>query len=101
MSEQKFYPTRGKIAVKKDEAETTTSAGLIYTEKQNNKFITGVIVSIGQPEILSSGKELQLEYQEGQRVLISVDGGYDSFGDIMILPQQSVVAILDMDIKIS
>ena len=101
MSLQKFYPSRGKMAVKKDEVETTTSSGLIYTEQQSSEFVTGIVVSIGPLEILPNGREVQLEFQEGQRVMSSVTSSYDCFGDFMILSQQSVVAILDMDTKIS
>tara|TARA_Y100001938_G_scaffold147305_1_gene228186 strand:+ start:1545 stop:1838 length:294 start_codon:yes stop_codon:yes gene_type:complete len=52
-----FYPSRGKVAIERISkgGEQVNEHGIIYTEKDNDFYIKGTILSIGLPTIAKNG----------------------------------------------
>tara|TARA_Y100000004_G_scaffold195412_1_gene262342 strand:- start:2921 stop:3229 length:309 start_codon:yes stop_codon:yes gene_type:complete len=101
MSEhKKFTPGRGKFALKKDALDETTTAGVIFTPKENPDWVTGVVAAVGHLEITDKGLEIPFDVPVGTRVLVTRKDGYDSFGSFMLFHQKSVMAVLDKDTKV-
>ena len=98
---KKFYPYRGWIAVKPDEMSTRTETGLYHTEKENHKFYTGTIASIGAPEISDQGDEIPIDVKMGDRVLVDRVPGYSEFAGFRLIRQKYIIAVVDKDAKIS
>ena len=93
----KFYPVRGKIPqwVRHQLKEETTSAGIIYNKKEQ-AFVKGQVVSVGEPTILPSGKEVTTTHKNGDWVsttnnLHRTSSGFD------ILKHEDIIAIVDED----
>ena len=64
----KFYPSKGKVAVLV-EAPQNAEGEIIYQEKGNPKIGVAKVVSIGPPELHKNGNPVELQYEEGDRVL--------------------------------
>ena len=101
MDGKKFRPGRGKLAIKKDALDDTTSAGIIIKPKENVKWITGVVASVGDPNILPNGTEQECLVIAGDRVLLSREKGYAELGGFVIIDQECVMAILDKEVTVS
>ena len=101
MSGMKFTPGRGRFALKKDALDGQTSSGIVFTPKENVKFISGIVAAMGEPEMLGNGTEIYCEVPIGTRVLVSKENGYEGFGSFMIFQQKDIVATLDKDTKVS
>tara|TARA_Y100001938_G_C8080648_1_gene428827 strand:- start:2098 stop:2406 length:309 start_codon:yes stop_codon:yes gene_type:complete len=98
MSEnKKFTPGRGKFALKKDSLDDKTSAGVIYTPKENPDWVTGIVAAVGHLVVQDNGLEIPFDIPVGTRVLVTRKDGYDSFGEFMLFHQKSVMAVLDKD----
>ena len=95
----KFYPTRGKVAIKV-EGTRQAEGPIIYEEKNNGLYGTGLVASIGKPVIMENGKELLPDFREGQRVAYENRKDFQFFGDFVMMSQSSVVAVLDGETKI-
>ena len=66
---EKFYPSRGKVAIQKLEIkEETNSYGIIYQEKDNQQYVKGKVLSIGMPGTYKSGVERKIDCSEGDIV---------------------------------
>ena len=101
MSEhKKFTPGRGKFALKKDSMDDTTTAGIVYTPRENADWVTGIVAAVGHLEMRDNGQEIPFDVPVGTRVLVTRKDGYDAFGEFMLFHQKSVMAILDKDVKV-
>ena len=84
MSEhKKFTPGRGKFALKKDSMDDTTTAGIVYTPRENADWITGIVAAVGHREMRDNGQEIPFDIPVGTRVLVTRKDGYDAFGEFM------------------
>ena len=52
----KFYPLRGKVAVRRSAQSESTTECVIYTPKENVHYAKGQVVSVGHPLPLPNGK---------------------------------------------
>ncbi len=95
----KFYPTRGKVAIKM-EGPKQAEGPIIYEEKNTGLYGVGHVASVGNPVILESGEEVIPEFREGQRVAYENRKDHQFFGDFVMMDQRCVVAILDGETKI-
>jgi len=95
----KFYPTRGKVAIKM-EGPKQAEGPIIYEEKNTGLYGVGYVASVGNPVILESGKELIPDFREGQRVAYENRKDHQFFGDFVMMDQRCVVAVLDGETKI-
>jgi len=92
---EKFYPSRGKVVVKRIGTgdEQQNEYGIIYTEKDNDLYIKGHVLSIGLPEFSSDGNVIEAGYVEGDAVLYDRRSVVDWAG-FHIIPQDSVIGII-------
>jgi len=65
----KFYPSRGKVAIQRlENKEETNSYGIIYEAKDNQQYVKGKVLSIGEPGRYKSGAFRTLDCSEGDVV---------------------------------
>ena len=97
----KLYPTVGKIAVKIDEYETETSAGIIVNNARQYEFkdgfSTGTVSSIGPVPPDSKGRIIPLEYEVGDRIMFPFNMKYPTLQGYLILEQHIPVAVIGKD----
>jgi co-chaperonin GroES (HSP10) len=96
----KFLPARGKVAIKQDEVRTQTDAGIVYQDNTPKQYISGIVSSIGRPNINNKGKEMSIACEEGDRVLVLKEQGMWEIGEYLIANQEDVWAVIDKECKI-
>ena len=91
----KFYPTRGKAVVERidNSGEKENEFGIIYTEKDNELYIKGKVLSVGHPEMSDNGNVIEPGFSEGDIVLYDRRQVVDWSG-FHIIPQNIVVGIV-------
>ena len=100
MSETKFTPARGRVVIVPDVDSETTSAGIIYSrDKRGDRYKTGIVASIGHPEISPNGVPLQVEYKEGDRVMFEALN-QSTVHNFVVIKQDQVNFILDEGVEI-
>ena len=90
-----LVPLGDRIVVKREEAETTTSGGIVLPDSAQNKPQKGEVVAVGDGHVKSDGGKLPLTLQEGDRILFSSYGGEDiKIGDeeYLLLRESDVLA---------
>ena len=68
-------PLGDRIIVKRDEAETTTSFGLVLATESKEKPCTGVVLAVGEGRRDKDGALLPMPVKAGDKVLYSKYGG--------------------------
>lgn len=78
----KIVPLGDKVVVKRQEAETTTSGGIVLPDSAKSKPQRGEVIAIGDGHVKSDGTKLPLTVKEGDRVIFSSYAGDEiKFGD--------------------
>jgi len=95
-----FKPTRGKVVIRKDKLKDETEAGVIYQEKENRKFFTGEILSIGLPVLDNNGNPLPYDYEVGDRVMVSKDVAYHEFAGLSIVDPSAIYAVIEKGVDV-
>lgn len=90
----KFYPSRGKVAIKYV-PQQQSQGKIIYEEKRSGVYGVGFVISIGLPVILKNGKELPIDYKEGQLVAYENRKENQSYGEFILMDQSAVVAVVE------
>jgi len=92
MSDLKGKVLAGKILVKPQEAETTTSSGIIIPDSAKEKPLQGQVVLVG-----SAKKDEEMEIKAGDVVLYGKYGGTElsiDGVDYLLMSQSDVLYIL-------
>lgn len=91
----KFYPTRGKVVVQRIDTsgQTENQFGIIYTEKDDQLYIKGEVLSIGHPEVSKDGTVIEPGFSEGDVVLYDRRQVVDWSG-FHIIPQNVVIGVV-------
>ena len=97
----KFYPVRGKVVLKRNVKSGVSDAGVVYTPREHQKYLIGMVSSIGEPTVLPNGKELEPEYKVGDYVMYDYSRGMEGFGGFDLVMQDQVIAVVDKDTEIS
>jgi len=71
----KVRPLQDRVLVKRVEAETKSSGGIIIPDTAKEKPAEGLIVAVGTGKVLDDGKVVAPQVQAGQRVLFSKYSG--------------------------
>jgi chaperonin GroES len=95
-----FRPSGDMIVIQPKEKKGETEAGIIYNERENQRYGDGVVLSIGPGTPDDSGKIFPVEYKEGDRVLHDKHAGFHEMGALILTRRQHVIAILDDDVEI-
>lgn len=91
-------PLHDRILIKRLDAETKTSGGLIIPDSAKEKPIQAKVIAVGAGKRDKDGKLIPLEVKAGDRVLFSKYSGTDvkiDGEDHMILREDDLLAILD------
>ncbi len=96
----KFYPTRGKVAIRRCVVEEKTDGSVIYTPKEHPLFLKGQVRSIGHPVPLPNGKEVEPSFEEGDWVLYNRQGMEHALGFDMVT-YENVIMVVEEDSEIS
>lgn len=96
---QTITPLGNKVVLRRDEAETTTDAGIILPESAKDQPKTGVIESVGPGNLNhETGERIPLNIQEGDRVIFSSYAGTElTLGteEFLILSESDILAVID------
>ncbi len=90
-------PLEDRIVVLPNEAETTTSSGLVIPDTAKEKPQQGTVLAVGPGRTLDNGTVAPLAIKEGDTVLYSKYGGTEvtvAGKDYLILSSRDVLAIM-------
>jgi chaperonin GroES len=90
-------PLEDRIVVLPNEAETTTSSGLVIPDTAKEKPQQGKVLAVGPGRTLDNGTVAPLAIKEGDTVLYSKYGGTEvsvAGKDYLILSSRDVLAIM-------
>ncbi|MCA8983673.1 MAG: co-chaperone GroES [Planctomycetaceae bacterium] len=71
----KIVPLGDKVVVKRQEAESKTSGGIVLPDSAKSKPQRGEVIAIGDGHVKSDGTKLPLTVKEGDRVIFSSYAG--------------------------
>tara|TARA_Y100000034_G_C6807917_1_gene362926 strand:- start:669 stop:1010 length:342 start_codon:yes stop_codon:yes gene_type:complete len=97
---QGFKPMGNLVAIQLTEKSDTTSAGVIYTEKENAVFGDGTVLSIGAGSPNDNGRIYPVDFKEGDRVLFDKTQGCSVVNGIVLTERENIVAVVDKDAEI-
>jgi len=91
----KIVPLGDKVVVRRQEAETTTSGGIVLPDSAQDKPQRGEVIAIGDGHVKSDGTKIPLTVKEGDRVLFGACGGDEiKLGDdeFLLLRESDILA---------
>lgn len=89
-------PLGDRVIVKRDEAESATSAGLLIASTSKEKPQTGIVVAVGEGKLDKDGNLVPVPVKDGDRVLYGKYGGTDIMLDgeeVLILRADDILAV--------
>lgn len=94
----KFRPLHDRVVVKRVDAETKSSGGIIIPDTATEKPQEGEVVAVGPGARDDSGKVAALDVKAGDRVLfgkwsgteVKIDGD-----DLLIMKESDIMGVLD------
>ena len=89
-------PLGDRVIVKRDEAESATSAGLLIASTSKEKPQTGIVVAVGEGKLDKDGNLVPVPVKDGDRVLYGKYGGTDITLDgeeVLILRADDILAL--------
>ena len=91
-------PLGDRIIIELQEAEQTTSFGIIVPDSAKEKPQQGVVVAVGTGRVLDNGTRVELDVKVNDRIIFSQYAGtevkYDG-KEYLILSEKDVLAIAD------
>jgi len=93
----KIRPLADKILIKRVEAQTVTTGGIVLPEAAREKPRRGKIIALGDGKLLDSGERAEFEVKVGDEVLFSSYGGTEIKVDgeeMMIMEESDILAVL-------
>ena len=94
----KLIPLGDKVVVKRQEAEATTSGGIVLPDTARDKPREGRVLSVGDGTMSPKGSRLSLQVNEGDRVLFSNYAGTEISVDgeeLLIMSESDILAIVE------
>jgi chaperonin GroES len=94
----KVVPLGDKIVVKRLDAVSKTSGGILLPDSAREKPRQGRVLSVGDGKLLSDGRRCAPQVAEGDRVLFSSWAGSEVVVDgdeLLIMNEDDVFAILE------
>ncbi len=94
----KLQPLGDRVVVEREEAETTTSGGIVLPDTAKNKPARGTLISVGDGKICDDGNRRPLQVKAGDRVLFTSYAG-DEFkiGDreLLLMREEDILAVME------
>jgi chaperonin GroES len=94
----KVVPLGDKVVVKRTEAETRTSGGIMLPDSAQERPRQGRVLSVGDGRLVNDGQRVACQVHEGDKVLfgpwagteLKVDGS-----ELLILREEDILAVLE------
>ena len=93
----RLEPTGNHLIVRREDAEETTSGGIVIPDTAKEKPRIGRVLSVGDGELLKDGKRRPMDVFEGDRILFSSWAGTEIHVEdetLLVLREDEVLAIL-------
>jgi chaperonin GroES len=94
----KVVPLGDKVVIKRLEAESRTSGGIVLPDSAKEKPQQGRVLSVGDGRLVADGKWVKCQVHEGDRVIFSTWSGTEIKVDgdeLLILKEEDILAVLD------
>ena len=94
-SATKIVPLGERVVVKRAEAESTTSGGIVLPDTARDKPQRGEVIAVGDGHVKNDGTKIPLTVKEGDRVIFSPYGGEEiEIGDekLLLLRESDILA---------
>ncbi len=91
----RLVPLGDRVVLKREEAESTTSGGIVLPDSAQDKPQKGTVISIGDGHTKDDGNKVPLTVKEGDRVLFSSYAGDEiTLGDdeYLLLRESDILA---------
>jgi chaperonin GroES len=93
----RLVPLGDRVVLKRADAETVTSGGIVLPDSAHDKPQRGEVVAIGDGYVKNDGTKVPLTVKEGDRVIFSSYGGEEiSLGDdeYLLLRESDILAVI-------
>jgi chaperonin GroES len=95
----KLQPLGDRVVVQREDAETTTSGGIVLPDSAQDKPARGRIVSVGDGRLLENGTRSPFQVKVGDRVIFSSYAG-ETFrvGDeeLLLMREDEILAVVEV-----
>jgi chaperonin GroES len=91
-------PLGEKVIVKRLEAESKTSGGIVLPDSAKEKPKRGTILAVGDGKLLDTGNRKSLQVKKGDKVLFTSYAGTELKVDgeeVIIMDESDILAVLD------
>jgi chaperonin GroES len=91
-------PLGEKVIVKRLEAESKTSGGIVLPDSAKEKPKRGTILAVGDGKLLDTGNRKSLQVKKGDKVLFTSYAGNELKVDgeeVIIMDESDILAVLD------
>ena len=93
-----LQPLEDRIVVRPDDAETTTSSGLVIPDTAKEKPQQGEVIAVGPGRFGDDNERVPMDIKVGDKVVYSKYGGTEitiEGEDLLILQARDVLAVID------
>ncbi len=93
----KLQPLGDRVVVEREEAEQTTSGGIVLPDSAQDKPSRGVILAIGDGRLLDDGTRGAMQVKVGDQVLFTTYGPQEiQIGDepVLLMSETDIMAVL-------
>ena len=94
-----FRPMNDRVIIKRDEAESVSTGGILIPEQAKDIPVRGTIVRVGTGEKMSDGRRFPLNVSEGDRVIFSKLAGMhvceEEAGDHLLIRECDILAVCE------
>jgi len=94
----KIRPLADKVLVRRLEAETKTTGGIVLPDSAKEKPQRGKIVSVGKGKVLDDGTVKKMQVKKGDMVLFTSYAGTDvKIGgkEYLIMSESDIMAVIE------
>ncbi len=91
----KIVPLGDRVVLKREDASTTTSGGIVLPDNAQDRPQKGEVIAIGDGHVNSEGKRVPLSVKPGDRVIFSSYAGDEiNLGDddFLLLRESDILA---------
>ena len=92
------HPLNDKILVERIEAEQKTAGGIVLPDTAREKPKQGMVLALGEGEILDTGQRAPFQVKKGDRVMFTSYAGTEIKVDgkeLLIMSEDDILAIVN------
>ena len=94
----KLQPLGDRVVVQREDAETTTSGGIVLPDSAQDRPARGKIVSVGDGRLMDDGSRSKFQVKVGDRVIFSSYSGENfKIGDeeLLLMREDEILAVIE------